>query len=1266
MVGILQVAKNEILRGVWEDSNCIGGLSAAIRALALSLGAIAAISLLFPTSSTAQAAYTPNVNNVGLPSTGVFSGGSIDSVQLQNGNLHVDIPLLHLPGIGMDTDIHFVNDTQLFNTTQVTYGSASSPQQWTQITMGRNGFAQVSDPLSGVLKFGTHQENWSCYDIQQTIWSGVLYHLDYMNFTDPDGTGHTFPIWGYELGPGAPGSGSNSNGEVGSCIPGELILPNSYSQDATGYNLTLTGAGSVVSLTDKHGTQYTLGAAGGSGTVGAYLIPPPPTSPPALPFEVVGPTIIQYSGLTKVEDSNGNTISSAVSASGVYTLTDTVGRTITETGSCGFNLNLVGEAYANEPQKISYIDQNNAPQTINIYCTPVEINLPLLCPGNSGATCSGQIGTPGTAMATNLPTSIVLQNGDTYTISYSGPNCLGTLGEICSITLPTGGTISYAWGGVTPIGGGVLGRQVLSRTVTANGQSSTWQFQYPNPIASVTARTVTDPNMNDTVYTFGSLNANCPPPSPLVTQEVSYNGSQSANNPIATKTIGYTFYGSYLMDGTFLPTSNILTWNSAGLTTEADTIYDGALPAGTSCSGGPPTVITRGNVSSKVVYDYGSAGSGTHGALLSNTQYSYLFQSNSAYAAANIADRVSQVSVYNSVTPSSVALVAQTTTTYDQFNQSSINGQGRLVSSAGVNTQHDTSYSTAVPPFRGLPTSTTRYTVPNTPSITTYVNYNDLGKETVATDARLNSTTFTYGAQGAFVATTTPPAVNGVSHMAATNYDPNTGLLISQTDANHQTTSYTYDFRMRPLITTRPDGGTTTNDYVSPNQIVTTVTEIPSPNKVTTTDLDGVGRTISVSTAADPVCVSLTVNTAYDLLSRVSAVSNPHCNSSQATDGWTQYAYDAIGRLTTKTNPDGSPQTWSINGNVIDFCDEVWNHWRRTYDAADWLTQVLEPVAPGCRTLPTLETDYYYDTLGDLLRVDQWGGPIRSAGDHLRTFAYDALSRLLKSFNPETGTVSYAYDPNGNVTSKTDARGVTTWYLYDSLNRLYSKTYSNDASSTPTSCYQYDVSSATPICPSSTNWAGPNWVGRLTNQWTQSSSAGSCLAPTGGFLTKRSILCYDPMGRISSEQQYTPASQAAGTSYPLAYTYDWAGNLLTSTSGAGPAATPANPAPITFTNMYDGAGRLQTLTSSWTNNGVFPVTLFSPPTAVPSTPCANAITTQYAPFGGLANAALGNGLTLNRAYDKRLRTTCENDTGSVGNATGGSATVTITGAEQIK
>ena len=49
------------------------------------------------------------------------------------------------------------------------------------------------------------------------------------------------------------------------------------------------------------------------------------------------------------------------------------------------------------------------------------------------------------------------------------------------------------------------------------------------------------------------------------------------------------------------------------------------------------------------------------------------------------------------------------------------------------------------------------------------------------------------------------------------------------------------------------------------------------------------------------------------------------------------------------------------------------------------------------------------------------------------------------------------------------------------------------------------------------------------------------------------------------------------------------------------------------------------------------------------------------------NATYGNGLALNRSYDKRLRTSCEVDTGgAVVNATSGSATVTITGTEQSK
>jgi len=163
-----------------------------------------------------------------------------------------------------------------------------------------------------------------------------------------------------------------------------------------------------------------------------------------------------------------------------------------------------------------------------------------------------------------------------------------------------------------------------------------------------------------------------------------------------------------------------------------------------------------------------------------------------------------------------------------------------------------------------------------------------------------------------------------------------------------------------------------------------------------------------------------------------------------------------------------------------------------------------------------------------------------------------------------------------------------------------------------------------------------NGIGRLSNAWTQSASVGTCSTtpPTTGFWAMRSITAYDSMGRITNEQQYTPANQASGTPYAPVYTYDLAGNLLTSTSGVGP----------TYTNTYYGAGRLQTLISNWTNNSTFPTLLFSSLTESGS--CPGSITSQYTAFGGLANAAFGNGLTLNRAYDNLLRTTCEIDTGT--------------------
>jgi hypothetical protein len=169
------------------------------------------------------------------------------------------------------------------------------------------------------------------------------------------------------------------------------------------------------------------------------------------------------------------------------------------------------------------------------------------------------------------------------------------------------------------------------------------------------------------------------------------------------------------------------------------------------------------------------------------------------------------------------------------------------------------------------------------------------------------------------------------------------------------------------------------------------------------------------------------------------------------------------------------------------------------------------------------------------------------------------------------------------------------------------------------------------------------------------------------------------MGRITSELQYTMANITSGTPYAPTYSYDLAGDLVTSTNGIGPKTVGTQTGtPFIFTNTFDAAGRLQSLASNWTTNyingtaNVFPATLFNAQTGIATCPTSSSPEAAYAAFGGLQNAAFGiaanattGALTVNRSYDIRLRTTCETSSvNAVANSTPGTATVVITGSEQ--
>jgi hypothetical protein len=73
-------------------------------------GILSCIFLLAAVS--ASLAQDTNSSNIGLPPNGVFSGSGIDSVQVNNGNLHIEIPLYSLHGRGLDTTVKYVYDSR--------------------------------------------------------------------------------------------------------------------------------------------------------------------------------------------------------------------------------------------------------------------------------------------------------------------------------------------------------------------------------------------------------------------------------------------------------------------------------------------------------------------------------------------------------------------------------------------------------------------------------------------------------------------------------------------------------------------------------------------------------------------------------------------------------------------------------------------------------------------------------------------------------------------------------------------------------------------------------------------------------------------------------------------------------------------------------------------------------------------------------------------------------------------------------------------------
>jgi RHS repeat-associated protein len=890
---------------------------------------LALAGLILGASVALVAQTTPDLEQ-GLKPFGSYHGGAIDNVSLTNGNLFLRADLLSYSQRGSDLDYPIV--LQYNNKNLSLYqGPPCAPPPSKQCTI------QV---VFGPNPLGT------------TMASA--------------GNSVTIGFEGFQRIATAPGAGINTGLQLsGSPIylkPPSVLMPDGAVHQLINTNTgssTMDGSGfahpsATGSLVDRRGTNFNTSG-------------------------------------TSAEDRNGNELGLT---------TDSLGRQIPAvpappTASTASLSSCPALNYLNQPVTFAYLW--NLPTTNGG-------TLPLTLCYTSVYVRTNFFNNPSSQFAHDLShgftmlQSVVYPDGTFWGFNYDAadPNNTSSVayGDLLKVTFPTGGSISYTWmmwGGCTsyytpPVG--AFSRGVGTRTVDANDGTGphTWQYTYNNTTGTqsglTNTTTVTDPNGNDTVHTISGLAATC---SLYETQTQSYQGSHSSGTLLKTVSTDYQYtanpWDPILIGGGLDADSvaNVLpirvtTTLPNGQTSKVETDYDsafsyhgpldgitwneqtctpsGGLPNEVVCTYTNPTTnpVTNytgsyGKVIATREYDWGQ---GSPGALLRQTQTTYQWQVNSAYLTANMMDLPAVVKTLDG----SNNLCAETDYVYDE-------SAYLTTPSPAITTQH------VSPPaaVRGTLTTVTHKlsATPCTPnatwtSVSSHTNWFDTGEVYQSIDPLNHKTTHAYDSAyaGAYPTQTT----NALNQSVSGGYDFNTGLLTSFTDANNQTSSYSYDTRWRMSSAVFPadsSGNHPETDFKYPDAITVERMKKQQGAISCTVDashcivdyayFDGVGRT-KQTRLVDPAGDDF-VDTTYDAAGRVNTVSNPHRSTSSATDGITTPSYDALGRVKQTTAQDGSISTTDYsNFPTVTVTDPAGKTRRSRTDALGRLVEVDEP-GPG-------------------------------------------------------------------------------------------------------------------------------------------------------------------------------------------------------------------------------------------------------------------------------------------------------------------------------
>jgi len=301
--------------------------------------------------------------------------------------------------------------------------------------------------------------------------------------------------------------------------------------------------------------------------------------------------------------------------------------------------------------------------------------------------------------------------------------------------------------------------------------------------------------------------------------------------------------------------------------------------------------------------------------------------------------------------------------------------------------------------------------------VTTTYTYTNAGDLATVTDANDHTTTFENYANGTPQRTT-----NAEDEVTQRTINP-TGTIADITDPRGNTSIFEYDNLDRVTLVDPPAGLSITLEYPTDKfEQITTRGPLRSVSKY-----DVRGRMLE----SDVGGIVTTYD--YDEENRNTFVSNPDVATG------TDLTYDAIGRLTSETDPSGATATYTYNS----FFNRVTINNKRGFDSTYFYSRYgfekyLTGIEEIINSTEVRRTNLNYNIVGARTRLIQGDGSLGLPRDYF----YDSNFFLQSKFDPEIGDTSYQTDNVGNVTSSTIVEtGRTTGYVYDDVYRLKQKDY---------------------------------------------------------------------------------------------------------------------------------------------------------------------------------------------------------------------------------